>query len=193
MKSQHFIINIYDKMSQELERDLTGLSLEDINWQPSADTNSMGWLTWHLDRCQDRTIADLRGEKQLWISDQWHVKFNRPADPQDFGLNATPEELISFKSPDVNILLEYHQAVYDTAKEYISNLTETDLDRETGNPRWPTVWASIQKVINDNYQHIGQIAYLRGLLKGMGWKKYFLMKEHLISLKKELLNFAMRL
>ncbi|MFC2006919.1 DinB family protein [Chloroflexota bacterium] len=166
---QQIIINIFDRMSQEIERSLNGLNLGDVNQQPSPDTNSIGWLTWHLTRCFDESIANLLGKEQLWIKDKWHIKFNRSADPRDLGARHSPEDLAAFKPPETQILLDYHRAVLELAKYYIANLSETDLDRKLDHPRFPTVAARLVGVINDNYQHVGQIAYVRGLFKGIGW------------------------
>jgi len=77
--------------------------------------------------------------------------------------------LAAFKSPDVQTLLAYHHAVLERTKRYISNLSETDLDRELNHPRFPTVGVRLAAVISDNFQHAGQVAYLHGLLKGKGW------------------------
>ena len=156
-------------MSLELGRALNGLTLEDLNQRPSSETTSMGWLAWHLARCQDRAVADLMGEDQLWIRDKWFAKFNRPEDPQDLGVYVSLEEVAAFKSPEAEILLGYQQAVFNRAKDYIGSLSEAGLDREIDNPRSPTVWARLLGIVNDSSQHLGQIAYVRGLLKGKGW------------------------
>ncbi len=169
MEWQVLFSDIYERISQVLERALDGLTVDDLNQQPNPDSNSMGWLTWHLTRVQDRAIAELRGEVQLWIKDEWHVKFNRPPDPQDFGLGHTVEDLAAFKSPDFRTLLEYHHAVLERTKHYIRDLSETDLAREIAHPRFPTVGARLLAVISDNFQHAGQVAYVHGLLKGKGW------------------------
>lgn len=169
MQAQELIINIFERISQELDKALNGLTQEDVNKQPSHDTNSIGWLMWHLTRYQDKSIKDLLGEEQLWISDKWHIKFNRTADPQDLGGGHTPEDLAAFKSPDVQVLLSYHHAVLEQTRKYVGKLSEAELDRKLDNPRWPTVGARLEGLISDNYQHVGQIAYVRGLLKGKGW------------------------
>ena len=52
----------YGRISGILERVLKGLTQDDLKWQPSTDTNSIGWLTWHLTRVQDDHIAALMGE-----------------------------------------------------------------------------------------------------------------------------------
>ena len=172
MEWRQLIIDSYERISQELERALEGLALDDLNQQPSPDSNSMGWLVWHLTRGQDRAIAAITGEDQLWVKDGWHGKFNRPPDPQDSGFKHSPADLATFKSPDVPALLAYHYAVLERTKHCISNLTETDLDRDLDHPKYPTVGARLVGNISDNLQHVGQIAYVHGLLKGRGWLDY---------------------
>ena len=166
---QQLIIDIYERISQVLESALEGLTQDDLNQQPNPDSNSMGWLVWHLTRVQDRAIADLAGEEQLWVKDTWHSRFIRPADPQDVGVGHSQEDLAAFRSPDVQTLLAYHHAVLERAKQYLSSLSQTDLDREIDHPRYPRVGLRLPPIISDNLQHAGQVAYVRGLLKGKGW------------------------
>jgi len=173
MEWQQLIMNIFVRISQELERVLDGLTVDDLNQQPRPDCNSIGWLTWHLTRSHDRNISELAGEKQLWIKDNWHARFNRAPDPTDTGFGHSSEDIAVFRSPDSKTLLEYHHAVLELAKRYISGtLSETDLKREVESPTLrnvATVRARLVGVINDGLQHVGQTAYVRGLLKGKGW------------------------
>jgi len=170
MDWQKLIIDSFGRIVKVLERALDGLTEDDLNKQPHPDCNSMGWLSWHLTRWQDRSIAELMGEEQLWVKDKWHAKFNRAPDSTDTGLGHNVEDLMAFKSPDVRILLEYHHAVLERSLRYISNLSANDLGRELSNPRSPTVGARLVGIISDNLQHAGQVAYVRGLLKGKGWR-----------------------
>ncbi|MFC2032652.1 DinB family protein [Chloroflexota bacterium] len=169
MEWKQLVIDIYVRISQVLEQALEGLTLDDLNQRPHPDCNSIGWLTWHLTRAQDRAISDLMGEEQFWIKDHWHDKFNRTNDPTDSGFGHNSEDVAAFKSPDSRTLLNYHHAVLERTKRYISNLSETDLKRELNNPISPTVSARLVGVISDNLQHAGQVAYLHGLLRGKGW------------------------
>ena len=172
MKWQELMIDGYGRVLQILERALDGLTQEDLNEQPHTDCNNMGWLAWHLARVQDRHFANLMEEEQLWITDRWHTRFNRPLDPNDTGGRHTSEQVAAFQSPEVATLLEYYRTVYNRTKRYISSLSETDLDRQLNEPQYqplPTVGVRIVSVLCDNLQHVGQVAYLRGLLKGKGW------------------------
>ncbi len=173
MKWQQLITDIYERISQELEHALDGLTVDDLNQQPRPDCNSIGWLTWHLTRCQDRVAAELLGEEQLWTKDSYYAKFNRTPDSEDTGIGDTLEDVVAFRSPDALTLLEYHRAVLEQSKRYISGkLSETELNREFDNPRSPTITnvrTSLMRLINDNMQHLGQVNYVRGMLKGWGW------------------------
>ena len=165
------VIDAYGRVGRILERALDGLTPDDLNWQPDPDSDSIGWLTWHLTRAQDVRLANLMGKEQLYISDEWYVKFNRSADPQDRGFGHSSEEVVSFKSPDVQILLGYYHAVLERTRNYIQSLSKAQLGEELNEARQsvPTVGMRIVDVLNDNLQHAGQVAYLRGLLKGKGW------------------------
>ncbi len=173
MKWQQLVTDIYERISQELEVALDGLTIDDLNKQPCSGCNSIGWLTWHLTRCQDRAIAQLLGKEQLWIKDNWYVKFNRTFDPTDAGIGHSIEDTVAFRSPDASMLLEYHRVVLERSKHYItSKLSEIELNREFDKPKHPAITnvrISLMRVINDNIQHLGQINYIRGMLKEWGW------------------------
>lgn len=172
MDWQDLLTDGYGRILQALEKALDGLTQDDLNQQPHTDCNSMGWLTWHVTRVQDHHIADLMGEEQLWLKDGWHVRFNRASDPSDTGFGHSSEDIAAFKLPDVETLLEYHRTVLGRSKRYIATLSTSDLDRELNEPWFqplPTVGVRLVSVMSDNLQHVGQVAYLRGLLKGKGW------------------------
>ena len=175
MEWQELIIDGYERILQVLEEALDGLTQDDLNQQPHPDCNSMGWLTWHLTRVQDDHIASLMGKDQLWTSEGWHAKFNRAPEPKDIGFGHSSEDVAAFQSPDVKTLLGYHRAVLERTKDYIATLSLSDLSRELDEPWYkplPTVGVRLISIMSDSLQHAGQIAYLRGLLKGKGWMGY---------------------
>jgi hypothetical protein len=172
MEWQQLVMDIYVRISQVLEKALEGLATDDLNQQPHPDCNSMGWLAWHLTRVQDDHIADLMGEEQLWIKDGWYARFKCDPNTKDIGFGHSSEEVAAFKSPDAETLLEYHGAVLERSKRYITGLSMADINRELNEPWYqplPTVGVRLVSVMSDSLQHAGQVAYVRGLLKGKGW------------------------
>ncbi len=171
MEWRDLIIDAYGRVLQILEEALDGLTPDDLNQQPHPDCNSIGWLAWHLTRVQDRHIASLMGEEQLWLKDKWYAMFSRAPDPPETGFGHRSEDVIAFNSPDVGTILGYHRTVLERTKHYLSTLSTADLDREPQIQPPPTVGMRLIRVLSDNLQHAGQVAYLRGLLKGKGWSQ----------------------
>ena len=175
MEWKDMVIDGYERIPGILDRALKDLTEKDLNWKPSSDTNSIGWLVWHLTRQQDAQMSDLMGEEQLWTKDEWYSKFGRQGEPEDVGFGHTPEQVAAFKSPDARTLLDYNREVVQRSKNYINGLSEDELGRELNEPRFqplPTVGVRIISILNDSIQHAGQAAYVRGLLQGRGWQGY---------------------
>ncbi len=176
MKWQQLITDCYERVLQILEKTLDSLTEDDLNQQPRPDCNSMGWIAWHVSRVLDRwLISDLTGEEQLWLSEGWHARFNRPSDPEDTGWHHSSHDVAAFQSPDVQTLLQYHQAVLERTKRYIASLSAADLDRQFKGSEGSlstTIGGHLVGIISENLQHAGQMAYLRGLLKGKGWSDW---------------------
>ena len=175
MEWHDLLIDGYGRVPEFLGNVLNGLTGDDLNWQPKHDSNSIGWLAWHLTRQQDAQIASLMGEEQLWIKDTWHDKFNRPAESGDSGFGNTSEQVSAFKSPDTTTVLGYNRAVVERTKNYIRSLSKADLDRKLDEPWFqplPTVGVRLISILDDSLLHAGQAAYVRGLRQGKGWQKY---------------------
>ena len=169
MEFQQLLVWVFKRVSEVLEKALEGLTKDELRYMPTTDCNSIGWLTWHLTRAQDSIISRFMEKEQLWISDKWYSKFNRSADSTDSGVGHSSEEVSNFQSPDTKTLLDYHHAVLKQTDEYINRLSTSELEREVDNLSRPTVGLNLAALISDNLQHVGQIAYLRGMLKGKGW------------------------
>jgi hypothetical protein len=165
----------FNRIPWYVEQIMTGLNQENITWQPKPDSNSIGWLVWHLTRQQDAQVASLMGEEQLWLKDGWHQKFDRPADPHDIGFGDTPEDVAAFKPPEFEVMLEYLKTTVQRTIKYFRRLTEKDLDRELDEPHFqplPKVGVRLISILDDCAIHAGQAAYIRGLRQGKGWQKY---------------------
>jgi len=165
----------FNRVPQFLSHVLKGLSQEDLKWQPRSDSNSIGWLVWHLTRQLDAQASDLMGEEQLWTKEGWHQKFGQDADAADIGFGHTPEQVAAFKPPDIQTLLEYVSAAVEKTVQYIKGLHPEDLDRELNEPQYqplPTVGVRLISVLDDCIIHAGQAAYVRGLIQGKGWQKF---------------------
>ena len=147
-------------------RILEGLTEEQLVYRPSPTSNSIAWLLWHLTRVQDHHISDLLGEDQVWVSQNWCEKFNLPPDSTNTGYGHGPDEVAGIKG-DAQAFLGYYDAVFESSQRLLNNLSPEDLDIELDAPRYnplPTIGVRLVSIISDNTQHVGQAAYLRGLI-----------------------------
>jgi hypothetical protein len=175
MNWQELLTDAYNRIPSFLGQVLDGLPREKLDWSPHLDTNSIGWLAWHLARQQDAQVSDLMREEQLWTRDGWHARFGRPEDPGDIGFGQAPKEAAAFKSPEAPVLLDYIKAVTARSTDYFTRLTEAGLDRKLDEPQYnplPTVGVRLVSILDDCALHAGQAAYIRGLIEGYGWQKY---------------------
>ena len=173
MKWQQLLISMYQRLSDLFEEVLDGLSLEDLHKRPALDANTIGWLLWHTARSLDRTVGDVILGEQLWVKEGWYAKFSKKPDPNETGWGHSFEDVANLKIPDSGTLLDYFQAVLDVNLKYITELSEDELDQQFDNSLQPGTTAPAHQRIAGNigeyFQHVGQAAYVRGLLKGQGW------------------------
>lgn len=144
-----------------------GLSADQLAYRPEPTANSIGWLVWHLTRVQDDHVADVAGTEQAWLADGWSDRFGLPFDDRATGWSHTAQEVGTFRVASGDLLTGYHDAVYARTLTYIAALTEPDLDRIV-DTRWDppvTLGVRLVSVVDDDAQHAGQAAYVRGLIK----------------------------
>jgi hypothetical protein len=172
MEYNQFILDIYVRLFKEYEMVLKGTTLEELNYRAGPQSNSMGWLLWHTIRSQDRMNADLFGEEQLWISRKWYQKFNRQPDPKETGYGHTQEQAAGFQAAEPQVYLDYYQAVFDRTRQYVlTRLSPADLQREVFSPTLGSTQTVASRIIGtiNNFQHVGQAGYVKGILEGIGW------------------------
>ena len=157
----------YDSMARTVE----GLTQSEVSWAPNPQCMSIGFLVWHYGRTLDRWIQTRALESiQLW-EQGCADRFNRqPPDPNESGYGFTGQQVQEFQSPPASVLLAYALAAKNKTIEFLDNLDDDALERiPIGNPRGGHINLAtmFQQLIWESNQHGGQIAYLRGLQKGL--------------------------
>ena len=174
MEAPEVVAQALGRLEIVMEKSLDGLTSDQLAIQPHPESNSIGWLCWHLTRIQDDHISNLAGTEQTWIKEEWYSKFKLPPDSTDYGTGDSIERVRSFRAPSAQILLDYYKAVNCNIQKYLNSLTPQQMDSPVNDTRWappPSVGVRLISVIGDSTQHVGQIAYLRGLISGFGWRE----------------------
>ena len=140
-----------------------GLDSDDLAHRVTPGANSIGWLVWHLTRVQDDHIAGAAAVDQAWPA--WRQRFDLPFDDFATGYGQRPDEVAQVRT-QADLLVGYHADVHALTQRYLDALTPDELNRVVDR-RWDppvTVRVRLVSVIGDCLQHLGQAAYLRGLL-----------------------------
>ncbi|GAA3298028.1 DUF664 domain-containing protein [Dactylosporangium vinaceum] len=167
MRVHELLAEGFGRLPDLVREAVDGLSAEQLHWAPKPGANSIGWLVWHLTRVQDDHITDLMdGAEQLWVTGDYAAKFGLKAQASDSGYGHGPEQVDAVRPESAAALLEYFDAVYARTRSYLAHLEEGDLDRIV-DERWdPPVSLGVRlvSILDDDVQHAGQAAYVRGLL-----------------------------
>jgi len=171
MESAGLVLDALGRVRDMVREAVKDLSAEEMLAPPKPH---IAWLVWHIARVQDANFSGLLARPQLWIADRWHERFKMAPDPRDYGSGHrhTCEQVDAFAVTDKQLLMAYHDAVFDQTKRYLSTVTNADLNRVLDEPQYnplPTLSIRFASVINCNTRHAGQIEYLRGLVKYGGW------------------------
>ena len=171
MALKEFIQRSLDQHYASLARSVEDLTQRELAWAPDPKAMSIGFLVWHYGRTLDRWIHTRALEAiQLW-EQGWASQFDRlPPDPNDTGYQFTVEQLRAFKTPPVSVLMGYVSAAKTKAMDFLEQLDDDALERVMiNNPRGGQINLAtmFQQLLWEFNQHGGQIAYLRGLQRGL--------------------------
>jgi hypothetical protein len=111
-------------------------------------------------------VAGLAGRDQVWESGGWAEKFDLPLDPTDTGYGHGPDDVAAVRA-EAQLLLGYFEDVHGQTLQYVGALAEEDLTRVVDQSWDPPVTVSIRlvSVLADDLQHVGQAAYVRGIVQ----------------------------
>ena len=164
MNVNDLLLDGFGRLPDLVRSAVEGLTPEDLRWAPGPMANPIGWLVWHLTRIQDSHVAELVDGKQLY--GPWAARFGLEPDPYDTGYDHTIEQVATVRPESAEALVDYYDAVHERTLRLLRELTEADLDRVV-DERWEppvTLGVRLVSVLDDDVQHAGQAAYVRGLL-----------------------------
>jgi len=156
----------FDRLPGLVRSAVDGLSPEQLRTPPAEGANTVAWLVWHLTRIQDTYLAELLGQEQVYVTGDRAEQFGLKPDPDDNGYGYTAAQVQAVRPRSAAVLIDYYQAVHERTLSYLAGLTDGDLDRVVDESWDPPVTLGVRlvSILNDDTQHVGQAAYVRGLL-----------------------------
>lgn len=163
---QRLLADGFGRTAESLPAIVDGLAVDDLLWRPYAGANSIAWTLWHIARMEDAQIAPIAGTDEVWSREGWVERFGLPYAPEAMGYGQSAEEVAAFRLEDPALLTGYYQAVHTATLALVEGLGEDDLARVVDESWDPPVTAAVRlvSIVDDAAQHIGQAAYVKGLL-----------------------------
>jgi hypothetical protein len=163
--TSELLLDGFDRVAGATHRAIDGLDATALATRPADGANTAAWLVWHIARVQDDHVAGLAGAGQVWTGGGWADRCRLPFDDQAVGYGFDAGQVGQVRLP-AEVLLGYLDAVHEATTAYVSGLSDGDLDRVVDTDYDPpvTVGVRLVSVLEDNLQHAGQAAYVRGLL-----------------------------
>ena len=165
-----FVLAMTETAYAQVKAACDGLTDEQFFCQPTPETNPIAWLIWHMSRARDVITSNISGENQVWMSNGWADRFGM--DAEDVGIGDSPEKVSAFH-PERSLVMGYLDDAHEATMKRISMIPTEQFDQPVvyalGDTR--TVWRALVGMAGDSTQHTGQIAYLRGMFTGMGWRR----------------------
>ena len=167
MDVKDYILGEFESAKRLTGRVLNGLTHSEISWRPGEGCNSIGLIYFHMIRAEDTFIQTrIQGKPPIWESEKWFQKFNMSA--TDTGSHYTAEQVECFPVPELKDLESYAEAVRVKTIEYLKNMPAGQFDQIVKLPFGDRSIGAVFALVNGHqFQHIGEMSYLRGLQRGI--------------------------
>ena len=167
MDIKEYINSELEVLNRGSARVLDTLTQPEIAWRPACGCNSMGLILFHVTKSEDNFVQKrLQDKPLLWESEKWYSKLDM--DVNEAGSHYNMDQVNAFHVPDMQELIAYHQGVRTNTITYLNSLNQEDFDRKVTLPFGEFTVAGVFAVIVRHFaQHIGEISYLRGMLRGL--------------------------
>ena len=168
MELKEYLRGELEGVERGMKRVLDGLTPAELMWRPSCGCNSIGLILFHVARSEDNFAqARLQGKPQIWETEKWYLKLN--VAESEAGAHYTVDQVNAFPVPEGKDLVAYFETVRAKTLEYLSTLTNADLDRKFSMPPFGDMTAAsmFSLIVNHAAGHFGEMSYLRGMQRGL--------------------------
>lgn len=172
MQSNDVLLEGFGRVPPSVRRVVDGLTVDQLTERLDPQANTIAWLVWHLSRIQDDHVADVAATEQVWTADGWSDRFALTVDDAATGYGFDADDVAAVRA-EAELLTGYLDAVHERTTAYVRGLEPADLDRVVDEAWDPPVTLGVRlvSVVADDLQHVGQAAFLRGVLARTRWER----------------------
>ena len=167
MEARELILSSLEQSQRYLTKALDGLTQEEAAWSPGPECNSIAFIFWHIIRVEDLVVNNMiQSENELYEADGWREKLGTPA--KESGGHYTMEQLQAWPVPKLEVLQGYANSVRQKTLAFLNSNPPEKLSEVPRPDRSPdSIGAILNRISTEIALHVGQIAYLRGVQRGL--------------------------
>jgi hypothetical protein len=167
MEAKDLVLKSLEQSQGYLTEALDGLTQDEAAWSPGAECNCIAFILWHTTRAEDLFVNRLIQQKdQLYEAEGWREKLGTAA--KDLGYGYTPEQLGAWPVPKLETIRGYANSVRDKTLAFLKELPPEKLSEVPRPDRSSeSIGAMLCQMSTEVALHVGQIAYLRGVQRGL--------------------------
>jgi uncharacterized damage-inducible protein DinB len=157
-----------DEYLSDLKKALGGLTPEERRFQPASHAHHIDFAVWHMARVEDDWVQRFAQRTDtVWERDGWPQRLGLPVKGSGSGYSA--EQVAALPRFNLYDVMAYFEAVREATLSYLDGLTQDELEISPDPDQRPgyTIGKMFSHVIVEESQHLGQVAYLRGLQRGL--------------------------
>jgi uncharacterized damage-inducible protein DinB len=165
MDTKELLLRSLEESQGYLTKALNGLTQEEATWSPSPECNNIAFILWHTTRVEDFFVNKvIQREKELYETQKWQEKLDTPTKAYGY----TVEELRTWPAPKLEILREYANSVREKTLAFLNSIPTERLAEVPRPDRSPnSIGVTLEHLMTEVALHVGQIAYLRGMQRGL--------------------------
>ena len=167
MEAKELILGSLEQSHEYLTKALDGLTQEEVAWSPAPECNSIAFILWHIARIEDFFVNRvIQREEELYEAGGWREKLGRPV--KEAVYQYTAEQLRAWPVPKLQVLCGYADSVREKTLAFLSQIAPEGLSEVPRPDRSPdSIGAILGRISTEIALHVGQIAYLRGVQRGL--------------------------
>lgn len=176
MDIKELIAGTIEDYWQRFDNALEGLTSEELAWRPQGNCNPISFIAWHMARVEDRYVHHFAmNTAEVWVKNAWFTPCGLEA--SDTGLRFTLAQVAAFPALSLELLSGYMAEVRRETRAYLQQIQAQDLDivpgwfafapqTPPGSDQW-SIGHMFRQLVGELNQHLGQVSYLRGMVKGL--------------------------
>ena len=134
MEAKELILRSLEQSQGYVTKTLDGLTQEEAAWSPAAECNSIAFTLWHTVQVEDTFVNRVvQHGKELYETEGWQEKPVTPVKASQY----SAEELQAWKTPKLDDLRNYVNAVREKTLTFLQAATLEKLSEEVVRPNRP--------------------------------------------------------